>query len=96
MPAIWNLHWGFIAESGQNPVVVGEVGAPETGYDTGGIWERTILSFLAYHRIGFIGWALNPTSSDTGSVFANDWMTVNAAREAIFAPYLQSQPNDGS
>jgi aryl-phospho-beta-D-glucosidase BglC (GH1 family) len=88
LPDIWNLHWGFIAESALAPVVVGELGAPQTGFDSGGIWQRAILSFLAYHDIGFVAWALNPTSSDTGSVFQKDWTTLNSAREALFAPYL--------
>ncbi len=89
LPSIWNLHWGFIAERGIAPVVVGELGAPETGYDVGGTWQRVFLSFLQEHRIGFIVWALNPTSTDTGSLFDSDWETVDAARQALFTPYLQ-------
>jgi aryl-phospho-beta-D-glucosidase BglC (GH1 family) len=91
LPAIWNEHWGFIAEQGIAPVVVGELGAPETGFDASGSWQRAILSFLAYHHIGFVAWALNPTSTDTGSVFQSDWTTLNSTREAIFEPYLGSQ-----
>jgi endoglucanase len=89
LPDIWTLHWGFIAERSLAPVVVGELGAPQTGFDTGGTWQRAILSFLAYHNIGFVAWALNPTSSDTGSVFQSDWTTVNATREVLFSPYLR-------
>lgn len=92
LPDIWNLHWAFIAERDIAPVVVGELGAPETGYGVGGTWQRVILSFLAQHHIGFIAWALNPTSTDTGSVFDGDWETVDAARQALFAPYLRATP----
>ncbi|HVC32872.1 MAG TPA: glycoside hydrolase family 5 protein [Chloroflexota bacterium] len=88
LPAIWDLHWAFIAERGLAPVVVGEMGAPQTGYGVGGTWQRTLLSFLERRDIGFIAWALNPDSSDTGSVFEGDWQTVNAARQALYAPYL--------
>jgi endoglucanase len=92
LPGIWNTHWGFIIERGLAPVVVGEMGAPETGYDTGGTWQRTLLSYLDYHHLGFITWALNPGSTDTGSVLTSDWRTVNAARQALFTPYLRSSP----
>lgn len=89
LAGIWNLHWGFIAERGIAPVVVGEMGAPETGYDVGGTWQRAFLSFLNEHQIGFIAWALNPNSSDTGSVFENNWRTINTARQALYSPYLR-------
>ncbi|MBX6770722.1 MAG: glycoside hydrolase family 5 protein, partial [Chloroflexi bacterium] len=92
LPGIWNTHWGFIVERGLAPVVVGEMGAPETGYDTGGTWQRTLLSYLDYHHLGFITWALNPGSTDTGSVLTSDWRTVNAARQALFTPYLRGSP----
>lgn len=88
LPGIWNTHWAFIDEQGIGPVVVGELGSPESDFSRGGIWERALLSFLAFHHIGFIAWALNPSSSDTGSVFDSNWQTVNSAREAVFAPYL--------
>jgi endoglucanase len=89
LPAIWNKHWGFIVQSGIAPVVVGETGAPETGYDVGGTWQRVFLSFLNRYHVGFIAWALNPTSSDTGGVFESDWSTVNTARQDLYAPYLR-------
>lgn len=96
LPGIWNRHWGFIAEREIAPVVVGELGAPETGYDVSGTWQRVFLSFLAEHHIGFIVWALNPTSTDTGSVFDGDWQTVDAARQALFAPYLRASSGPAS
>jgi endoglucanase len=93
MPAIWNYHWGFIVQQEVAPVVIGEMGAPETGYGVGGTWQRTFLSFLSVHDIGFLTWALNPDASDTGSVFDRNWQTVNAPREALYAPYLHPDPH---
>jgi endoglucanase len=90
LPAIWNAHWGFIVQDGIAPVVVGEMGAPEVGYDAGGIWQRVFLSFLDHQHIGFIVWALNPGMTDTGSVFNPDWHTVDGARQSMYAPYLHS------
>lgn len=89
LPDVWIRHWGFIVTRGIAPVVVGELGAPDTGYDVGGTWQRTFLSFLDQHQIGFISWALNPSSPDTGGIFDDSWETVNAARQALYAPYLQ-------
>jgi endoglucanase len=88
LPAIWQQHWGFIQNAGLAPVVVGETGAPETGYDVGGTWQRVFLSFLSWRHVGFIVWAANPEASDTGSVFLRDWRTINQPREALYAPYL--------
>lgn len=98
LPSIWYKHWAFISERRIAPVVVGEMGAPETGYDPGGVWQRTLLSYLDEHHLGFITWALNSTSSDTGSVLEADWTTVNAARQALYAPYLDprsARPGEG-
>lgn len=93
LPAIWNEHWGFIVERGIAPVVVGEMGAPDTDYGIGGTWQRAFLSFLGRHCIGFITWALNPGSADTGGVFDENWHSINAARQALYAPYLRGLPN---
>ncbi len=92
LPAIWAYHWGFILQRNLGPVVIGEMGAPETGYDRGGSWQRVFLSYLASKRIGFIAWSLNPGTSDTGSVLEPDWQTVNRARHQLYAPYLEATP----
>jgi endoglucanase len=88
LPSVWMAHWGFIVADGIAPVVVGETGAPEAGYDAGGVWQRAFLSFLDGQHVGFIAWALNPGMADTGSVFDPNWHTIDGARESLFAPYL--------
>jgi len=88
LPGIWNLHWGFIADQGLAPVVIGETGGPDVGYDVGGTWQRVFLSYLEVHRIGFILWAINPDEPDTGGLFEADWRTINFARQSLFSPYL--------
>jgi endoglucanase len=89
LPAIWMTHWGFIVTRGIGPVVIGEMGAPEVGYDAGGVWQRAFLSFLDEEHVGFIAWALNPGMTDTGSIFDPNWRTVDGARESLYAPYLR-------
>jgi aryl-phospho-beta-D-glucosidase BglC (GH1 family) len=89
LPAIWNAHWGFIIQRRLAPVVVGEIGAPDTGYDVGGSWQRAFLSYLDQNHVGFVAWALNPNSTDTGSVFRADWRTVDVAHQSVYAPYLR-------
>jgi len=90
LPAIWQEHWEFIVERGIAPVVVGEVGSPDTSFDVGGTWQRVFLSYLDDHHLGFVAWALNPDAPDTGGVFTPNWKSVNNARQEIYAPYLGS------
>lgn len=91
LPAVWDTHWGFIAREGIAPVVVGETGSPDYSYDVGGTTQRIFLSYLQLHRIGFIEWAANPNSPDTGGLFESDWLTINWPRHALFAPYLRAE-----
>ena len=95
LPGIWNLHWGFIAEEGLAPVVIGETGSPDAGYDVGGTWQRVFLSYLEEHRIGFVIWAVNPDEPDTGGLFEADWRTINVARQSLFSPYLDPTRSRG-
>jgi endoglucanase len=88
LPFVWDAHWGYIVSQGIAPVVVGELGAPELGYDQGGTWQRAFLSYLDSRRLGFVAWALNPGMKDTGSVYDPNWHTLNVARVNLYSPYL--------
>lgn len=88
LPSIWDSHWGYIAERGIAPVVLGEFGGRSVGSDAEGQWHRALVSYLGEHDIGFISWALNPDSGDTGGILEDDWLTVNPSKESLYQPSL--------
>lgn len=98
LPSVWDAHWGYIAEQGIAPVVLGEFGGRSVGSDAEGQWHRALVAYLDKHQIGFISWALNPDSGDTGGILEDDWLTVNAGKEnllrsSLAPPIIPSQSN---
>jgi len=88
MPLVWDKHWGYIAEQGIAPVVLGEFGGRSVGSDKEGQWQRALVSYLADHHLGFISWALNPDSGDTGGLLDDNWMTVVSAKQDLYSESL--------
>lgn len=91
LPAVWDRHWGYIAERGIAPVVLGEFGGRSVGSDAEGKWHRALVAYLADHDWGFISWALNPDSGDTGGILQDDWLTVNSGKQNLYSPSLGSR-----
>jgi endoglucanase len=88
LPSVWDKHWGYIAEEGLAPVVLGEFGGRSVGSNAEGEWQRSLIAYLAQHQIGWISWALNPDSGDTGGLLQDNWLTVQSAKNALYAPHL--------
>ncbi len=88
LPSVWDSHWGYIAEQGIAPIVLGEFGGRSVGTDAEGKWQRALVAYLDQHDIGFISWALNPDSGDTGGILEDDWLTVNPGKESLYRPSL--------
>lgn len=88
LPSVWDKHWGYIAEQGIAPVVLGEFGGRSVGSNAEGEWQRALIAYLAQHHIGFISWALNPDSADTGGILEDNWMSVVSAKQSLYAPHL--------
>lgn len=88
LPSVWDQHWGYIAEQGIAPVVLGEFGGRSVGSSAEGEWHRALIRYLTEHRIGFISWALNPDSADTGGILEDDWLTADPAKESLYRPGL--------
>lgn len=88
LPSVWDSHWGYIAERGIAPVVLGEFGGRSVGSDAEGQWHRALVAYLSGHDIGFISWALNPDSGDTGGILEDDWLTVNPGKENLYRSSL--------
>jgi endoglucanase len=87
LPAIWKSHWSYLQKEDIAPVIVGEFGGRSVGDDKEGIWQRTLVSYLAKNKIGYFYWTLNPDSGDTGGVLLNDWKSVDPGKEALLSGY---------
>ncbi len=97
LPSVWDAHWGYIAERNLAPVVLGEFGGRSVGTDAGGQWHRALVAYLRDRHLGFVSWALNPDSGDTGGILEDDWLTVQSQKHDLYsgglAPQIQpSQP----
>lgn len=88
LPSVWDKHWGYIAEQGIAPVVLGEFGGGTAGSTAEGQWHRALVAYLDQHDLGFISWALNPDSADTGGILEANWLTVNPGKEQLLGPSL--------
>jgi endoglucanase len=95
LPGEWDRHWGYIEEQGIAPVVLGEFGGWSFGSDPDGLWQRTLVAYLAVHHFSALVWSLNP-SWDTGGILNGDWQSVNVAKQqaytAILAPPIPAGP----
>jgi len=99
LPAIWQKHWAYLQQDGTAPVFVGEFGGPSMGQDTGGVWQRTLVTFLHTHGISYTYWAWNPNSGDTGGILNNDWTTINHSKVDVLSAYqwpILDKPHSGS
>ncbi|TYZ68519.1 hypothetical protein PybrP1_006425 [[Pythium] brassicae (nom. inval.)] len=73
MPAIWDLHFGFVHKT-YGPVVMGEWGGKFR--DEGDItWQRAFVKYLQAKKLGWLYWCVNPNSGDTEGLLENDWNT---------------------
>jgi endoglucanase len=99
LPAVWDAHWGYLAEQGIAPVLVGEFGGRTVAPDASpartsrgkrdptvqdGIWQRSLVQYLAQHRsMSFMYWSLTPDSQDTGGLLNDDWQTASPAKQEL-------------
>ena len=107
LPAVWDAHWGYLAEQGIAPVLVGEFGGRTVAPDASttrarqgkknptvldGIWQRSLVDYLARHpEISFMYWSLTPDSQDTGGLLNDDWQTASITKQILLTP-LQGAP----
>ena len=69
MPSIWQTQWGYVAEQGIAPLLIGEWGGHNEGADH--VWQLKFIEYLAAHKIGSFYWCLTPDSVDTGGLFVS-------------------------
>ena len=88
MPGVWDELWGSVHKSGQAPVVVGEFGS-RLATDEDKAWLATFLDYLASPAetdFGWIYWAWQPASTDTGGLVADDWRTLLVDKDTALDP----------
>ena len=73
MPDIWDRHFGFVAETTKQAVVIGEFGGVYTSYDRA--WQDAFVDYLNLKGFGAFFFGLNPDSDDTGGLLHHDWRT---------------------
>ncbi len=87
LPGVWDHNWGFLAESGTAPVLLGEFGTKlQTTSDKQ--WLATLVSYLQRTGMSFAYWDYNPNSGDTGGLVKDDWRTPESAKLAALKPIL--------
>jgi endoglucanase len=87
LPSVWRATWGYLVEGGTAPVWVGEFGTKlETTSDQQ--WLDALLTYMQSQNVSFAYWCWNPDSGDTGGILQDDWLTVQAAKQAKLAPHL--------
>jgi endoglucanase len=88
LPAVWDSHWGYLAEDQVAPVVLGEFGGRSVGADPEGVWQRALMAYAQQHDVGWLNWSFNPDSSDTGGLLGDDWLTVVEEKAQLYRGHL--------
>jgi endoglucanase len=96
LPAIWDVHWGFIANDQVAPVVLGEFGGRSVGVDPEGLWQRALMDYAQQHGVGWLSWSFNPDSGDTGGLLSDDWLTVVQEKAQLYQGHLAAPLDVGS
>jgi endoglucanase len=95
LPTIWDEHWGYLANEQVAPVVLGEFGG-SVADATDGAWQRALMDYAQQHGVGWLSWAFNPDSSDTGGLLADDWLTVVQSKADLYQGHLAAPLDVGS
>jgi endoglucanase len=94
LPGEWDRHWGYLARENVAPVAIGELGGWSFGSDADGLWQTSLLRYIAANHLSAFVWSLNP-SWDTGGILDGDWSTVNQQKEQAYRPILAPAIDSG-
>jgi endoglucanase len=96
LPAIWDAHWGYLAKEQLAPVVLGEFGGRSVGDDADGVWQRALMDYVQQNGFGWLSWAFNPDSGDTGGLLSDNWLSVVQAKADLYQGHLAAPLDVGS
>jgi endoglucanase len=94
MPAIWDMHFGYLRDLGY-AVVIGEFGGR---YGHGGdardkTWHDAIVDYMKEKGMtDFFYWSWNPNSMDTGGILKDDWRTVWQDKVDLLSQLMDGSP----
>jgi len=95
LETVWRRHWGYLLESGDAPVLIGEFGARMSAPGDR-VWLAKLTRFLERPsmagRVAWTYWSWNPNSHDTGGLLHDDWRTPAAHRLGALAALLRVRP----
>ena len=97
MPAIWDVHFGFVQTELQFPLWVGEWGgryAAPNAAQGDDLWHEALTAYLLEHSIGSFYWCLNPNSGDTGGLLQGDWRTPEQRKLDLLAQFPSTNVRD--
>ncbi len=87
LPSVWDKSWGYIAQKGIAPVLIGEFGTKlETASDRQ--WLSAIVGYISANSLSFGYWSFNPNSTDTGGLVKDDWVTPQTDKLSALATIL--------
>lgn len=83
MSEIWDYHWGYIHKKGIAPILLGEFGGLEVSMTTKeGIWQNTLIDYIADNCMYWTYWCLNP-NKDTKGLLKDNWSSWNTTKQAM-------------
>ena len=85
LPSVWRAHWAFLQQDGIAPVLVGEFGGRSIGDDAEGVWQRTLIDFLAQGAFSYTYWVWNPDGW-VGGLLTDGRGTVDQAKLNLLGP----------
>lgn len=93
MEAIWEEQFNFLNTENQSPLFVGEFGIRDQG-SLDEVWFEKFTDYIIEKGLSYTYWCMNPNSTDTGGILADDWVTVNQWKMEYLTPTLfQTIPN---
>jgi endoglucanase len=87
LPGVWRDTWGYLAEDGTAPVLVGEFGT-KLESESDQQWLQSLADYIGANGLSFTFWSLNPNSGDTGGILEDDWQTVREDKMAVLSPIM--------
>jgi len=91
MPAIWDAHYGMVANKTGRAVVIGEWGGQVAGLDQ--TWLDEFVPYLQQKGLtSQFFWCLNPDSGDTGGLLEYDWVTPDQGKLDLLVQLVPNPP----
>jgi endoglucanase len=85
LPGVWRSRWAYLVQDNIAPVLVGEFGGRSIWGDPEGIWQRSLINFLASGGFSYTYWVWNPDAW-IGGLLLDDRGTLNQPKIDLLRP----------